>query len=81
MLLALALVAAPCFAAGKHAAHAPHAGKSADHAGGPLRGPARQGQPRWMRKNGAVVYVLPETRTPYEQFGAHDVSSGGAGPA
>jgi hypothetical protein len=34
-----------------------------------------------VRKNGAVVYVLPETRTPYEQFGAHDVSSGGAGPA
>lgn len=27
-----------------------------------------------VRKSGAVVYVLPETRTPEQQFGAYDVS-------
>lgn len=30
-----------------------------------------------VRKAGAIVYVLPETRTPHQQFGAYDV--GGAG--
>jgi hypothetical protein len=30
-----------------------------------------------VRKSGAIVYVLPETRTPHQQFGAYDVT----GPA
>lgn len=34
-----------------------------------------------VRKNGAIVYVLPETRTPHQQFGAYDVSGGGRRPA
>lgn len=29
-----------------------------------------------VRKHGAIVYVLPETRTPYQQFGAYDVRGG-----
>lgn len=29
-----------------------------------------------VRKHGAVVYVLPETRTPHQQFGAYDVRGG-----
>jgi hypothetical protein len=33
-----------------------------------------------VRKHGAVVYVLPETRTPHQQFGAYDVR-GGRSPA
>jgi len=33
-----------------------------------------------VQKYGAVVYVLPETRTPHQQFGAYDVS-GGKSPA
>ena len=33
-----------------------------------------------VQKYGAVVYVLPETRTPHEQFGAYDVG-GGKAPA
>lgn len=29
-----------------------------------------------VNKSGAIVYVLPETRTPSQQFGAYDVSAG-----
>jgi len=32
-------------------------------------------------KQGAYVYVLPETRTPQQQFGSFDVPQGAAGPA
>ena len=28
-----------------------------------------------MRKSGAIVYVLPETRTAFQQFGAYDVTA------
>jgi hypothetical protein len=34
-----------------------------------------------VRKSGAVVYVLPETRTVAQQFGAHDVTGGGKSTA
>jgi hypothetical protein len=34
-----------------------------------------------VRKYGAIVYVLPETRTPHQQFGAYDVSGEGRSPA
>jgi hypothetical protein len=34
-----------------------------------------------VRKSGAVVYVLPETRTPHQQFGAYDVSGERRSPA
>jgi hypothetical protein len=33
-----------------------------------------------VRKSGAIVYVLPETRSAYQQFGAYDVSGHGEGP-
>ena len=33
-----------------------------------------------VRQHGAIVYVLPETRTPHQQFGAYDVR-GGRSPA
>jgi hypothetical protein len=34
-----------------------------------------------VRKSGAIVYVLPETRTPYQQFGAYDVTVDRRSPA
>lgn len=34
-----------------------------------------------VRKSGAVVYVLPETRTPSQQFGSYDVSGDSRSPA
>ena len=34
-----------------------------------------------VRKSGAVVYVLPQTRTVQQQFGAYDVTGGGKSPA
>jgi hypothetical protein len=34
-----------------------------------------------VRKYGAIVYVLPETRTPHQQFGAYDVSVDRRSPA
>jgi hypothetical protein len=34
-----------------------------------------------VNKSGAVVYVLPETRTPHQQFGMYDVSDGRKGRA
>jgi hypothetical protein len=34
-----------------------------------------------VRKSGAIVYVLPETRTVQQQFGAYDVTGGRGSPA